>query len=175
MQEMPERPNGLCYWVQPWKLLAGPHPGSSNAAKARQTLQQLLEAGVTIFIDLTEEGEYHSYERQVEWEASKLRHLVACYRIPVEDNTVPSPEQMIQILDTIGTAVETGHTVYVHCLHGTGRTGTVVGCYLVRHGMSSEEAIAEIARLRQGTLDERVVSPRHKAQREMVLNWPVGK
>ena len=35
--------------------------------------------------------------------------------------------------------------VYVHCWGGIGRTGTVVGCWLVRHGMTGDEALAEFA------------------------------
>src|SRR5690348_8502386 len=100
MGELVESPNALCYWVRPGQLLAGSHPGSANAAKARQTVQQLVGSGVTIFIDLTEEGEYPAYERQVEWEASKQHRLVACYRLPIEDNTIPSPALMTSILDT---------------------------------------------------------------------------
>lgn len=33
-------------------------------------------------------------------------------------------------------ALAAGQTVYVHCYGGIGRTGTVVGCWLVRHGLS---------------------------------------
>ena len=41
------------------------------------------------------------------------------------------------ILDEIDGAILNGKTVYVHCLGGIGRTGTVVGCYLVRHGIAA--------------------------------------
>jgi len=68
-----------------------------------------------------------------------------------------------------------GHTVYVHCQGGMGRTGTVVGCYLVRHGMGGEDALEEIACLRRGTPREGKPSPFRKAQRQVVLNWPVGR
>src|SRR3712207_6971239 len=47
-----------------------------------------------------------------------------------------------------------GGLPYVHCWGGIGRTGTVVGCYLVEHGMDGEQAIAAIAEWRAGTPDK---------------------
>jgi len=41
-------------------------------------------------------------------------------------------------------AVEGGHGVVVHCLGGTGRTGTVVACALRLLGRSADEAIATV-------------------------------
>ncbi len=37
----------------------------------------------------------------------------------------------------------------MHCWGGVGRTGTVVGCWLVRHGLDDGDAIARIATLRR--------------------------
>ena len=73
--------------------------------------------------------------------------------MPIHDVSTPTQAQMARILDAIDAALAVGHAVYLHCYGGIGRTGTVVGCYLVRHGMDGEEALAEIARLRQGTPD----------------------
>ena len=39
-----------------------------------------------------------------------------------------------------------GHTVYVHCFAGRGRTGTVIGCWLARHG--STDPLADLDALR---------------------------
>lgn len=91
------------------------------------------------------------------------------------DMTTPTESDMVQMLDTIDEALESGEVVYVHCLAGRGRTGTVVGCYLARHGMSGQEALDEIARLRKGMPDAFNRSPETHAQRQMVLNWPEGK
>ena len=83
--------------------------------------------------------------------------------------STPTVEEMTEILDTIDAAVEAGKVVYLHCMMGLGRTGVVVGCYLVRHGMSGEEALEEIPRLRR---DLPVTnSPTTEDQRNMVLEW----
>ena len=82
---------------------------------------------------------------------------------------------MLDTLDAIDEAIESGETVYVHCFGGIGRTGTVVGCYLVRHGMTGVEALDQIAQLRQGTPEGWQVSPETEEQREMVLSpWKVS-
>jgi protein-tyrosine phosphatase len=91
--------------------------------------------------------------------------------MPIKSFSTPSRAEMIRTLDTIDTALAGGQTVYVHCWAGIGRTGTVVGCYLVRHGLSGTQALEEIAQLRQGTPHGGWTSPETEAQRQMVLNW----
>ena len=70
---------------------------------------------------------------------------------------------------------KTGRGVYVHCAGGIGRTGTVVGCYLVRHGMQGEAALEEIMRLRHAMPNGGDLSPRREPQRQMVRTWPIGR
>ncbi|MFQ5616083.1 MAG: tyrosine-protein phosphatase, partial [Anaerolineales bacterium] len=90
---------------------------------------------------------------------------------PIPDYATPAPAQMRAILDTLDDALAAGHTVYLHCHGGKGRTGTVVGCWLVRHGMAGDEALAQIAAWRAGMGGE---SPETEEQREMVRGWRVG-
>jgi protein-tyrosine phosphatase len=64
--------------------------------------------------------------------------------------------------------------VYVHCKGGIGRTGTVAGCYLVRHGQTPEAALRLIAqRLYHTHMAERL-SPEGDEQRALVLRWQPG-
>jgi len=73
------------------------------------------------------------------------------------------------------TNIETRRPVYLHCWGGRGRTGTVVGCYLVRHGLcASHEAVNEIRDLRKYTEDLDEPSPESRRQFEMVLSWVEG-
>jgi hypothetical protein len=64
-------PTPNSYWVEPEKLLAGEYPGSTYLARTRQTLRQLVQANVTVFIDLTQEKEFVEYERTLMAEAAK--------------------------------------------------------------------------------------------------------
>jgi protein-tyrosine phosphatase len=165
------------YWVQHGRFLAGEYPGEWSEAGSRHRLRQFLEAGLSFFVDLTEAGEYglQAYAPYLPEEAKKLGQSVGHQRLSIPDRGTPTPKQMTHILDTIDSALAAGQRVYVHCYAGIGRTGTVVGCYLVRHGMAGKEALNEIARLRQGIPDAWMTSPETKAQREMVRRWRVGE
>ncbi len=163
------------YWVVPGRLLAGEYPGSVEESETRHKLGLFLDAGFTFYLDLTEEGELAPYAPLLQQEAAARQMAVEHCRIPVHDLGNPAPAKVVRILDTIDAAIVAGRRVYMHCWGGIGRTGTIVGCYLVRHGLTGAQALAEIARLRQGTPDAaKPVSPEVHAQRERVHNWPVG-
>jgi protein-tyrosine phosphatase len=68
---------------------------------------------------------------------------VRCERMPIRDADVPTVVQMRTLLDRIDHANAAGNIVYVHCLGGIGRTGTVIGCYLARHGIAVGTAALE--------------------------------
>ena len=176
MTDRQNRPIPDSYWLHPGRLLAGEYPRHRDDAAARAKLRRLLEAGVTFFLDLTEPGEHglKPYASLLRQEATALGRSIVHQRMPVPDGETPTPAGMTRILNAMDTALAEGHVVYVHCFGGIGRTGTVAGCYLVRHGMGGAEALAEIARLRQGTPDGDRPSPETSAQASLVLRWPVG-
>ena len=61
--------------------------------------------------------------------------------------------------------------IYLHCYGGKGRTGTVVGCFLVEQGFTGEEALEQIEALRGEKLMKDGPSPETDAQRAMVIDW----
>ncbi len=131
---------------------------------------------MTFFLDLTEAGEYNlrPYAAEVQELAAARGLTVTHRRMPVPDLVTPAPAFMGKILDTLDGALGRGEMVYVHCFGGIGRTGTVVGCWLVRHGLASQQALAQIAAWRQGTPDGWKQSPETAAQRQMVTTWQPG-
>lgn len=175
MPDIPPIPNS--YWVEPGRLLAGEYPRPSANITARQKLRRLLEAGVTFIINLTEAGEspLKPYEQVLQEEAAAAGRSVQTHRAPIRDFGTPAPEEMAHILDQIDAALAAGHTVYVHCHGGIGRTGTVVGCHLVRRGLEGPDALRELARLRQAASTSDRPSPETEAQRQMILTWPADR
>jgi len=165
------------YWVVPGKLLAGEYPCALQERAARFKARRLLQVGVTYIIDLTKAGEYglKSYLPYLRAEAEAAGKAFEHCRMPIRDADVPTQGEMIAILDAIDAALEAGQLVYVHCYGGIGRTGTVIGCYLARHGMSGEEALRRIAELRAGTPDGWRPSPETPRQWDMVRGWQPGQ
>ena len=140
------RPHANCYWLIPGRLLAGEHPGVVPGASVNATVDALLDAGVREFIDLTEEHEPPPLYAAALRERAGARGIAARHRrFAIPDCGVPSDALMRTILDAIHNALETENAVYVHCYAGVGRTGTVVGCFLREHGLSSADALAVLA------------------------------
>jgi hypothetical protein len=112
-------------WVVPGRLAAGPYPRDPAELRA---------AGIDAFVDLTEPGELPAYP------LAGVEHR----RTPIRDFGTPSVDEMESILAVLDGLLAAGRTVYLHCRGGVGRTGTVLGCYLVRQGRTADEALASI-------------------------------
>ena len=134
------------YWVVPGKLLAGYNPGDLDTSTMEKKLKGLLQNGIRYVINLMEENEHNwdgkyfrSYEDDIKRYAGQAGVEITLVRRPIEDLSTPTPEYLRNILDEIDHAVSQNKPVYVHCWGGKGRTGTVVGCYLARHGYAQGE------------------------------------
>ncbi len=171
----PACPIPYSYWVLPGRFLAGHYPGSLDAVEARQKVQRLLSVGLNFFLDLTSPADgLAPYEPVLRGEAAALGLDVEYQRKSIPDFSIPPADEMAAILDAIDAALASGRLVYVHCWGGIGRTGTVVGCYLVRHGMSGPAALDEIARLRSILPHPHRRSPETEEQCRMVRDWGLG-
>jgi hypothetical protein len=161
-----------CYWVVPGRLLAGPYPGHRHE-DARRRLRRLLDEEIDLFVDLTEEGEsplVAPYAASLVQEGAARGRTVEHRRMPIADMGVPTMARMREILDLLDDMLAAGRTVYVHCLGGIGRTGTVVGCYLVRHGIDGHAALDRLAEL-LAMAGRDVRSPETEEQHDFVRAW----
>lgn len=165
------------FWVEHERLLAGPYPGAATPADAEVKLAAFLDAGITCFIDLTEEGELRPYAHLLPSLAGDRDITVAHERHPIVDVSIPSPSEMRAILTAVDQALAVGERVYVHCWGGVGRTGTVLACRLVEQGRTAEAALQELAELRRHTQRAEAgrIAPETEEQRAFVRAWTVER
>ena len=176
-------PFARSYWVVPGKFLAGYYPGDIDAYEKERKLRNLLASGIRYIINLMEATErnlhkepFDDYHHNLIRYAQEMGIEIACVRRPIRDMHIPTRHEMKVILNEVDLAIENNKPVYVHCLGGKGRTGTVVGCYLMRHGIADKTTVIEkIKRLRRRDPEYSSPSPETKEQQHMVLNWNRGE
>ncbi len=148
--------------IEPSRLIAGRHPCAWGPENASGEVGELAAAGVSLFLDLTHDGELEPYAQLVQPPA---RHV----RMAIRDFSVPTRERLVATLNEIDDELRAGGLVYVHCWAGCGRTGVVVGAWLVRHGATPGDALARIAEARG------LGCPQTLEQRLFVLDWRAGQ
>nr|XP_015824954.2 dual specificity protein phosphatase 23b [Nothobranchius furzeri]XP_015824955.2 dual specificity protein phosphatase 23b [Nothobranchius furzeri] len=125
-------------WVEPGKLAGLARP--SMPCEYRY----LLDNGIKHLVCLCErKPPQHDSCPEL-----KLHH------IKIADFTPPSPTQIDTFLSIAEDANSKGEGAAVHCMHGHGRTGTMLACYLVKkRKISGIDAINEIRRMRPGSIE----------------------
>jgi atypical dual specificity phosphatase len=104
----------------------------------------LRRQGIQLLLSLTED------RLRRDWleEAGLL-----AFHVPVVDMEAPTLEQMELCVSAIHRANEHNMGVAVHCGAGLGRTGVVLAAYLVDQGMTAQNAISRVRRLRPGSIE----------------------
>ena len=146
------------YWADPGRLLAGPYPGEYDAAHTRRNMSGLLRAGIRTIVSLMQAREERpdgqgeaAYVPVLETVASQLGVECKWSRYEIHDMSVPDVARMDEIQAAIDESLARGRPVYAHCWAGRGRTGTVVGAYLIRRGLATHDDFVDvISALRPG-------------------------
>ena len=171
---MSDKPIPESYWVVPGKFLAGGYPiASADEMMARRWLSAFIDAGINSFFDLTRPGELPAYLPALQEEAFRHGIPIDYQRMTIQDKGLPSQEKMVALLDALDAALASGHKVYLHCWGGIGRTGTTVGCWLVRHGLTGGQALIRLNELYRTAEQSHLFprSPETAAQMKFILEW----
>jgi atypical dual specificity phosphatase len=134
-------------WIVEGRLLASVYPADENYLKFLKE-----EEGIDLSINLTESPWPENWQ-----ELSGIR----CLHFPVVDMSVPSLDDAGRIIEEIDNH---DGPVMLHCAAGIGRTGTMIGLYLVHRGMDPEEAIRTVRRKRPGSIQT-------SSQERFIMRW----
>jgi len=174
-------PQERCYWVVEELLLAGAYPGRLDRNEHTQKLTCLWEAGMRTFINLVEEDERNAdgdsfvrYDDLLREMAAKGKTRVSHLRFPIRDRSITSVDRMRSILDAIDLSLMNKTPVYLHCYAGIGRMGTVVCCWLLRHGIAQPNSVLDLLTSLRKADEQRFwrTAPENNDQCQFVLNWP---
>jgi len=178
---IPEPPEKT-YWIVPGKLMAGAYPAHPMDREHRQIITSLLGCGVTDFINLVLSDEtgmggisFRGYISDYR-EAAPAALRPEMHNFPIPDEEVPAESLMIRILDKVDELLGLGRVPYIHCWGGKGRTGTVAGCWLVRHRYATPEGV--LFRLKELTAEQMEFfwhTPNTPEQEDYVTAWEPGK
>ena len=169
-------PFNKTWWVNQGQILAGGYPGHRDASIHEDMVDALVSVGITDFINLQEADEkvngkpFRDYFSTAQPIARERGVELGFHRFPIADQKVPDHQLLADCLNQIDRILDESGKPYVHCWGGNGRTGTVIGCWLVRHGRSPEEAIQEMAAGRVGR-EFRFAAPENASQKAFIQAW----
>jgi len=101
-------------------------------------LKKLKALGVTAIVNMRMHNDYSDSDH----EGIKYLHL------PTVDNTPPPLKVLIKGAQFIDDEIKNGGIVYVHCRQGLGRGPTMAIAYLIKTGLTYEEAYETIRKVR---------------------------
>ena len=131
-------------WIIPGRVLAFVCPSHDlvlhGAITPERYVQVFKKLGVKSIIRLNNKT----------YESSRFtRHGFNFHELYFLDGSIPSEDIVRQFVRIL----ETEETVAVHCKAGLGRTGTLIGCYVMKHfDISAEEFIAWCRMCRPGSI-----------------------
>ena len=169
-----EIPFPNCWWITD-RLLAGPVFFAGPLEEVNEKMDALKAIGIEMIISLVGLNPFHPEEAEAEKIAWEIVPRFMWLGFDLSDGTAPDPETMKTILNWIDAGLRGESKVYLHCAGGCGRTATIAGCWLARHGFAEGEAALDYLDDLRVKADLPVGCPETLPQRERVTGWRKGK
>ncbi len=123
-----------------------------------RSLPKLQKLGVTGIINMRMKRIHD--DSLIPW--AKYLHL------PTVDNQAPTLMQLRSGIDFIHRQIKANGKVYIHCAHGEGRGPTMVIAYLISTGMTYEDAVKQVQKVRPFA---RPTAPQQERLREIEKSY----
>ncbi|RLF66116.1 MAG: hypothetical protein DRN26_04440 [Thermoplasmata archaeon] len=106
-----------------------------------------------VVVSLIEDEEYRRYH----YDTSYFEDMgLKVIKLPTQDFRAPKLVPAMWLLGEILRMDEKGMKVYVHCVGGLGRSGSIAAAYLsYKYGLNHEKAIREVRKKRPGSVQAR--------------------
>ena len=129
------------FWVEAGRLAGMSKPGLHQQLES--DLCYLEEQGITLLVSLTEDELLFDNNN---WSFSYAH-------FPVEDFTAPTIKQLECLIELTEYILFKRGRVAVHCMGGRGRTGTFLSAYFINQGMTVDEAVTHVRKVRPGAVE----------------------
>jgi len=156
------------------ELYGGQYPGAWDAMEPPNRIKEFAGLGITTSICLMEQKELLLFSPYQE-DMTEINPAFKWINYPIVDMSVPTKDLMVEILNKIDELIAAKEKIYVHCFGGHGRAGTVIGCWLKRHGFKNQQIYLKLAYWRDKTLFGKTSSPQGAEQFAMINNWQKGE
>ncbi|KAG0144068.1 hypothetical protein CROQUDRAFT_80351 [Cronartium quercuum f. sp. fusiforme G11] len=154
--------NGDYNWLSPHFIaFASPvEPAGGRVGKSfKMILDQFEKVGVRLVVRLN---------KKLYDETRFLERGIGHKEMYFDDGTNPPMEMVREFITMCDRIIETGGVVAVHCKAGLGRTGTLIGAFLIyKYAFTAEEAIGFMRIMRPGTC----VGPQQHFLYEHQMTW----
>ena len=161
----------------PSEIWAGAYPILARNSN-EELFKDLLNKGISRFIDLTNPSEAHgkfSYRETLLQVSRDMKKQVEIQHFPLAFRTSPSQLQVRHALKYIMRALKQGHRVYIHAGYNLeGRTPLILACLLIDRGHSAKRALAKVDAFWMKTLHYLIRSPLSEEQRQFILDWKLA-
>ena len=95
------------------RIIVGAYPRDED-------IPYIIQSGVTVFINLTEQNEYATDEN------------ILRLHYPIKSGAAPSTKKMDEIYETVINLLNKNHKIYIHCTGGHGRASVVAAVIIGR-------------------------------------------
>ncbi len=118
-------------------------------------LERIRAWDASILVSLVEHREFAALGVEA-LPGEALRLGMAWRHLPIPDRRPPGldfEQRWLQVGAELVAALRDGRRIFLHCMGGLGRTGTVAACLLREAGLDAEEAVAQVRLARPKTIE----------------------